>query len=346
MGIFGHSHDHESHSNQGDDPKNRKTAAILSLIVSSFLLAIKFAAFKMTHSQAILSDALESIVNVLAASMALFVIVWASKPADEDHPYGHGKAEFFSAAFEGGLITFAGFMILFQSFQALFDGVQLHRLDEGLFLIFLAAVINLVLGKYLLSSGKKLQSAALTASAHHVLSDVWTSVGVIAGLVLVYFTGYQILDPIIALIVGIQLSMMGIRLVKKSASGLLDEEDGEVIEKLSKLFTQYAVPGIIRVHYTRVIRSGERHHIDAHVVVPEFWNVEKAHYETDQFEVNVMGAFGASGEIMFHTDPCRRAYCKVCDYKDCKVRKRPFEERIPFSPDELRSTEEPDEFTV
>ncbi len=331
------------HLATGNEIRPRRRAAILSLVVSVLLFGIKFAAYKRTGSHAILSDALESIVNILTAFLALTVIGWANQPADEDHPYGHGKAEYFSAAFEGGLISFAGLMILVQAGEALFDGPEIRRLDQGLWLIAAAGVINYFLGRYLLRVGHKGGSAALIASGHHVLSDVWTSCGVILGLLLVYWTGWLLLDPLIALAVGVQLSWTGIHLVRKAAGGLLDQEDPGVIERLSELFTKHAFPGIIRIHYTRVIRSGDRHHVDAHVVLPEFWSVQEAHGQTNRFEERVLDEYGRSGEIMFHFDPCRQAYCKICDLPECPIRRVPFEKRVPFSPDELRSTVEADE---
>lgn len=300
----------------------------------------------MTESKAILSDALESIVNVVAAIVALIVLRISIKPADRDHPYGHGKAEYFSMAFEGGLITFAAIAIYYESIRALIKGIELDRLSDGLLIIAGCGVANGILGLYILRTGKKLNSLTLTASGIHILSDFWTSVGLILGLFLVTLTGLNWLDPITALVYGAVLLYSGYKIVRQSMGGLMDEEDFEVITKVGALFQKHVFPGIIRIHHTRVIRSGSYHHIDAHVVVPEYWDVEKAHNETSRFEKSVIKEYYSDGEIHFHVDPCRQAYCEACDVSDCPVRKKIFIERIPFSLEELTDPNEPEKFRV
>jgi cation diffusion facilitator family transporter len=195
----------------------------------------------------------------------------------------------------------------------------------------------LALGLHLRRIGRAHHSSALEASGQHVLSDVWTTVGVLAGLALVHLTGHLWLDPAAALLVGAQLAWNGIGVVRRSAGGLLDAEDRVLIERLGRLFTQHRFPGIIRIHHVRVIRSGGYHHVDAHLVVPEFWSVEKAHGETDGFEASVMEDYGAEGEIAFHLDPCQRAYCSKCELPKCPVRTRDFESPLAFSVEELTS---------
>lgn len=320
-----------------------RRGAYISLSVSTVLLVVKFLAYYLTSSQAILSDALESIVNVTAAMLALFIVYVSTKPADRDHPYGHGKAEYFSSVFEGALISFASIMIFVESINAVIHGRPLTRLDTGLALITAAGIANALLGLYLVRLGRRHHSVALISSGKHVLSDFYTSAAVIAGLILVRFTGLIWLDPAAALIVGVVLAWTGFHLVRDAIHALMDAEDSTLINSLGEHFTAARSEGIIRVHHTRVIRSGNYHHIDAHVVVPEFWDIQTAHNKTNEFEKKVIELYGHEGEIHFHIDPCRRVYCHACDLADCKIRREAFVEVIPFTFAELTSPTEPEE---
>jgi cation diffusion facilitator family transporter len=317
------------------DLRVRLTAGIISLVVGSGLLGAKYVAYQLTGSTAILSDALESIVNVVAAMFAIGGLVFAGRPADRSHPYGHGKIEFFSAAFEGGLIAFAAVMIVYEAVISLLHGNQVRQLDWGLAIVAGAGAINLALGVFLIRTGRRSNSLTLVADGHHVISDFWTSAGVVIGLLLVRFTGIAWLDPLVAAVVGVNLAFTGGRLVRHAAGGLLDEEDTVLLDKLIAALNASVVPGIIRVHRLRAIRSGRFSHIDAHLVVPEFWTVERAHDAADAFEREVIAACGIEGEIVFHTDPCRRIYCARCEIADCPIRLEPFRARSPLTVDEV-----------
>jgi len=319
-----------------------KWAAKLSLMVGLVLLIMKFYAFYITKSEAIFSDAMESIVNVVAAAMALSVIVYSLKPRDVDHPYGHGKAEYFSSAFEGGLIIFAAVMILLKAVEALFNPHEVYRLGLGVVIVGVAGGANFVAGLFLLKSGKKNQSNVLVASGHHLISDFYTSLGVIIGLLLVRATGYSWLDPVVAIIVSAQLGYTGIKIVKNSFSGLMDAEDLKVLSELVKVFNKNATQGIIQIHHTKIIRAGKYHHIDAHIVVPEFWQIQQVHDEVLGFERRVLSEYSYEGEMNYHLDPCRRVYCSVCDLKDCAVRQAQFIEKRPVDIEDLRSKFEPE----
>ncbi len=317
------------------DLRQRLRAGSISLVVGAVLLVAKYFAYELTGSTAILSDAMESIVNVVAALFALGGLVFAGRPADRSHPYGHGKIEFFSAAFEGGLIAFAAVMIVYQAADSFLHGVEVHQLDLGLAITAAAGLANLALGAFLVRSGKRSQSLTLVADGKHVLSDFWTSLGVVIGLLLVRLTGILWLDPLVAALVGVNLAWTGLRLVRHAAGGLLDEEDTELLRKLIQALNSNVVPGIIRVHNLRAIRSGSFSHIDAHLVVPEFWSVIAAHDASDAFERQVITACGIEGEIIFHTDPCRRAYCTRCDIPSCPIRVEPFRFRPDLTVDEV-----------
>ena len=326
------------------DQKLVANASYISLVVGIILLAVKFYGYFLTHSQAVFSDALETIVNVVTASLAIFVLIFAAKPADRDHPYGHGKIEFFSAAFEGGLIAFASLLICIEAVRALVRGSAVNELGMGLVIVVGTGVANAVLGLFLMRVGRRNQSATLEASGVHALSDFWTSLGVTIGLVLVSYTGIQWLDPLAALLVGLWLGWTGLKLVRKSAGSLLDEEDRTIVENLVDLVERDRTPGIIQVHHVRVMRSGSYHHIDAHAVVPEYWDVAEAHHKTDAFEIALMKDYPYSGELHLHVDPCRQAYCPHCDVPDCPIRLQPFASHRTLTIDELTSPEEPKQF--
>jgi len=326
-----------------DDPRSasrlRIRAAAISLGVGALLLGVKYVAFLATGSAAILSDALESITNVAGASFALGGILFAIRPADEGHPYGHGKIEYMSAVFEGGLITFAALLILWFSVQELIVGAELERVDFGLLLTVVAGFVNLALGAFLVRTGEKANSITLIADGRHVLSDFKTSVGVVVGLGLVWLTGMPIFDPLAALAVGLNLAWTGVGLVRHGAGGLLDEEDTALLERIVDAFEASTFPGIIRVHRLRAIRSGAITHADAHLIVPEFWTVETAHDASNAFAVAVLEAGDVEGEIVFHTDPCRREFCRVCDVPACPVRRFDFASRPPLTLEEARKEE-------
>jgi cation diffusion facilitator family transporter len=316
------------------DSRVRVRAGLLSLVVSIVLLGAKYQAYRMTGSTAILSDALESIVNVVAAVFALGGIAFAAQPADRNHPYGHGKIEFFSAAFEGGLIAFAAVLIIYEVIQALLHGVEIRALDAGLAIVVGAGLANLGLGLYLLRVGRAYQSLTLVADGKHVLSDFWTSVGIVVGLLLVRVTGIWWLDPATAAVVALNLMWTGFRLVRHAAGGLLDEEDRGLLYRLLAALDTRLGQGVIRVHHLRAIRAGRFHHVEAHLVVPEFWSVDQAHELSEDLAERVIAELGVEGELIFHTDPCHRIYCAMCDLDDCIVRREPFRDRPPLSLEE------------
>src|SRR6266536_2855764 len=317
-----------------EDALVRFRAGAISLGLSIVLLAAKYQAYRMTGSTAILSDALETIVNVVAALFALGGLVFAGRPADRNHPYGHGKIEFFSAAFEGGLIAFAAVVIVYEVGQSLLAGPEVRRLGVGVLIVAAAGLVNLGLGLYLLRTGQRYQSLTLIAAGKHVLSDFWTSVGIVLGLGLVQLTGIAWLDPMVALVVALSLMWTGFRLVRHAAGGLLDEEDPALLSRVLNALQGYVGHGVIRVHHLRTIRSGRFHHVEAHLVVPEFWSVQKAHDVSEDVAARVIHDLGVEGEMVFHTDPCHRIYCSSCDLEDCPIRREPFLRATPLTLEE------------
>jgi cation diffusion facilitator family transporter len=197
----------------------------------------------------------------------------------------------------------------------------------GVAIIFATALVNLALGWYLVRTGRKYASLTLVADGKHVLSDCYTSAGIVVGLLLVRFTDILWLDPVVAGVVAINLMWTGFRLVRHAAGGLLDEEDPALLSRLLNVLTTYVGQGIIRIHHLRAIRAGRFHHVDAHLVVPEFWSVERAHEVAEDLAARVMRDLGIEGELDFHTDPCHRIYCAMCDLDGCPIRREPFSGR-------------------
>jgi cation diffusion facilitator family transporter len=317
-----------------DAARARLRAVVISLAVSVVLLAAKYQAYRLTGSTAILSDALESIVNVVAAVFGLGGIVFAGRPADRNHPYGHGKIEFFSAAFEGGLIAFAAVLIVYEVILSLLRGPDVHALDVGVAIVLGAGLVNLLLGWYLIRAGRKYESLTLVADGRHVLADFYTSAGIVIGLLLVRFTGIVWLDPVLAAVVALNLLWTGFRLVRQAAGGLLDEEDTALLDRLLEVLQPHLSQGVIRVHHLRAIRAGRFHHVDAHLVVPEFWSVERSHETAEDLAERLIKEVGVEGEMTLHTDPCHRIYCRMCDLDDCPVRREPFGGRPPLTLEE------------
>lgn len=321
--------------------KARQWASALTLAVSTLLMVAKFWAYNLTGSQGVYSDAMESIVNVATGLFALFVVFYSSLPKDQNHPYGHGKIEYFSAAFEGGLIFFAAALILFEAVRALFEGPQLKELSIGSLILAIVSLCNLFLGLFLKKVGSRYKSKALIGSGQHVISDFWTTALILTALLLIQVTGYLWIDIVAAFIAGLYLAFTGFKLVRESISGLMDEEDLEALNELAQVFNKHIGSGIIHVHYVRLIRSGWFHHIDAHLIVPEFWRIDETHERLDRFERDFIRDYSYGGEANFHLDPCRQKYCKACDLKNCSIRKDDFEKRYQLTLDDLRSPSEP-----
>jgi len=309
----------------------RRRAGYVSLLGGTTVFAIKLLAWQVSGSTAALSDALESIVNIVAAGFAIFAIRFAAMPADRDHPYGHGKMEHLAAAFEGGLISFAAVMIFFTAGKSLWTGVELREVDLGLAALVVAGIVNLALGSWVLRVGRLTESPTLIADGQHVLSDVWTTLGVLVGLALAKLTGLAWLDPLAALAVGALLARTGIRLVGEAAHGLLDREDPALLARLVDAFNDSPVEGLTHLHRLRAIRSGDLVHADAHVFVPAHWTADRAHEAMVELERRVSAAAGFQGELALHLDPCHPGVCSGCDHLECPVRSEPFGGRVRLS---------------
>lgn len=277
---------------------------------------------------------------MVAALFALGSLAYAAQPADRGHPYGHGKVEFFAAAFEGGLIAFAALMISWTAARELWRGPRLEELEAGLALTCGAGLVNAVLGWQLLRVGRRTGSPTLVADGQHVLSDFWTSAGVVGGLVLVRATGLVWIDPVVALAVGANLGRTGYRLAREAAGALLDEQDMPTIHRLVAAMNRERDEGIIDIHRLRAIRAGRCLHVDGHVIVPEYWSVYEAHQYTDAFVDRVLAASAVEGGMILHVDPCRRALCSRCLVPGCPIRREAGTSPPPITADSATRIEE------
>ena len=305
------------------EQKSRIRLALLSIVAGAVLLGLKYLAYVLSGSVALKSDAIESIVNVVAALFALGAVVFAGRPADKKHPYGHGKIEHFSAAFEGGLISLASVFILFEAAKGFIYGVEFKNLGLGLAVNLFAGALNGVLGWFMLRQGRRTRSRALEADGHHILSDFWTSVGIALGLIAVKFTGAKWVDPLMAMVVGLLLARTGFRLVKESSQALLDMEDPDVLGKVLEAMNRVRTLDIIAIHEMRTFRSGRYTHVDVHIVVPEFYPVRQAHDLCEEFGKRALVDGNIEGEMHTHVDPCGRIYCDRCPVEDCAIRQAP-----------------------
>lgn len=296
--------------------------------VAVILFLLKLVAYFLTHSVAILTDALESTVNVIAGFIGLYSLYVAAKPRDEDHPYGHGKAEFLSAAVEGTLILIAGMIIIYESVRHLIEPRQLHQLDSGIILIAITALINFIVGRISIQKGKKNNSLALVASGKHLQSDTWSTLGIIAGLVLIRFTGLLWLDGAVAILLALYIIYTGYTILRKSLAGIMDEADKELLQKMVVLLNANRRANWIDLHHLRVIKYGGQLHIDCHLTVPWYFNVNEAHLEVDELTNLIRREFGDSIEMAVHIDGCMDFSCSICQRFECDVRQHPFVERL------------------
>lgn len=301
------------------------------VIVAVVLFLMKIAAYFLTRSVAVLTDALESTVNVVAGFIGWYSLYVSAKPSDRDHPYGHGKAEFLSAAVEGILIMIAAILIIYESIEHLIYPGQLRKLDYGIMLIALSALINFGMGYIAVKKGKQNNSLALEASGRHLQSDTYSTFAIIAGLLLIFFTGIQQIDSIVAILISLILLFVGYRITRRSIAGIMDEADEKILVRLVELLNQNRRPNWIDIHNLRVIKFGSVLHVDCHLTVPWYLTVKEAHLEIDALTALIMKEFGEAIEFFVHEDGCIESSCPICTKKDCPVRQHPFEKKIEWT---------------
>lgn len=299
--------------------------------LSVALLIAKTSAYFLTGSVAILTDAMESIVNVVAGFFGLYSLYLSAKPKDDDHPYGHGKIEFVSAAIEGSMISLAGIIIIYEAVRNLIHPHALSQLGVGMWLIGGTAFINFIMGGIAIKIGTKNNSLALTASGKHLQSDTYSSLGILVGLSLVYFTTIQWIDSAVALLFSIIIVYTGAKIVRSSIAGIMDETDHELLAKLVGVLNKNRRENWVDLHNVRIIKYGSVLHLDAHLTVPWYLNIREAHIEIDELASLVRKEFGESLELFVHTDGCLDFSCQICKKIDCSARKHPFKEKIEWT---------------
>lgn len=299
------------------------------VIVTLFL--IKLSAWFYTNSVAILTDTLEYTINVISGFIGLYSLYLSSKPKDKNHPYGHGKVEFLSATIEGTLMIVSSFVIIYEAINNLKHPHELKQLDYGIYLVALTGVINYVVGHFSIKNGKKNNSLALIATGKHMQSDTYATLGIVIGLILIYYTHFTWIDSLVAFIFALIIIVSGYKILRSSIAGIMDEADEELLEKMVTFCASHRRENWIDLHNLRFIKYGGTLHLDCHLTIPWYFNIHEGHKEVDELEKIVKNNFGNSVELMVHTDGCLEFSCKICDKKDCPMRVHLFEKKIDWT---------------
>lgn len=306
-------------------------AGVISLVASIAILGLKSSAYAYTGSMALLADAGESVVNVIAAALVTYSVAVSRRPPDAGHPYGHGKAETLSAMIEGAMIFAAALLIAIESVRRIVSGPVLEHIGIGVGISAVAGIANLALGMYLLGVARRVHSQALRADGIHVLVDTVTTAGGIAALVAVHFTGFVLLDPIAALLVAGNILWAGGKVVRRSLTGLLDEADFSLLVRLAERIEAVRRPEWCDIHQLRSRASGNRSHVDLHLVVPRYFTMDDAHRSGDLLEVELGQSFESEAEFIVHLDPCRPSNCSGCTMLACELRVAALEKPTEFT---------------
>ncbi len=307
------------------------------LIIGVILVIAKFIAWHLTHSNAILSDALESIVNILAGSFGLFALYFSARPRNLNFPYGHSKIEFLSGGLEGMFILVAGVFLVIKGGYDIWHPADLQKLDIGLLITLLTGAVHGTAGLILIQRGRAMSSVIYEATGKHLLSDMLTTMAILVGLTVVWLTGWFVLDSVIAMIFGAYIATMGIKLIRQSVSGILDEAPRHLINAMIESMNQRRRDAWIDIHNFRFIRYGRTLHIDCHMTLPWYYTVQEAHDEMEllQDAFSKLGGREWHVEVFIHQDPCIPEACRYCLLSECPVRKHPFEQKIDWTDQRL-----------
>ncbi len=280
--------------------------AWLSIITAIVTISLKTAAWQLTDSVGLLSDALESIVNLVAAIVVLIALIVAAREPDDQHAYGHGKAEYFSSGLEGGLIFLAALGIFWSAIPRLWNPQPLADIGIGIALASVASVINGLVGLRLMRAAREHRSITLESDARHLFTDVWTTIGVVAGVVLVSFTGWHRLDALLAIAVGSYILLTGYRLVRASINGLLDVAiSADELDILQTILNRWEKDHGVTTHAVRTRQAGKRRFVSMHVLVPGDWSVHRGHDLVGEIEAEVRAALPDS-TVFTHLEPRER----------------------------------------
>ncbi|MFN8237726.1 MAG: cation diffusion facilitator family transporter [Chitinophagales bacterium] len=318
---------------------NKIALQAFTLVVGLLLLCLKFFAFFKTNSNAILTDAIESIINIVAGGFGLYSLYLASKPHDDDHPYGHGKIEFISASIEGSLILSAGISMIIKATYNFFVPIKIGSLDIGIVLIGISGVVNYLMGWMAQKSGERNSSLTLVASGEHLKSDAYSSAGLLIGLGLILLTKILWLDNIVAILMGVVIIYSGYKILKHSVAGIMDEADFGLLRKVITHLNINRRENWIDIHNFRIIKFGEKIHIDCHTTIPWYFNANEVHDELKLVEENIKQTIPNNLETFIHADPCLPQSCKSCYKSDCLYRKDAFVRKIDWTLENVMKNE-------
>lgn len=308
------------------------------VIFSVILFVGKLIAYYLTNSVGILTDALESTVNVLTGFISLYSISIALKPRDANHPFGHGKIESLSASLEGILILLAGLIIIFEAIKRLINPVEIQQLDIGIIIIAVAGVINYILGYYSIKTGRKHDSIALVSGGKHLQSDTYSTIGLVVGLILLLVTKLSWLDSAIAILFGSIIIFTGYKILKETTSNLMDEADINVLKEIVEILSKNRSNHWINIHNLKLIKYGDTFHIDCDLTLPWFMNIADAHKEGDLVMKIISDNYSKKIDFTIHTDGCKPDHCKHCRVLDCAYRTQEFTVDVEWALDKIIKT--------
>lgn len=308
--------------------------------VSVVLMVGKFVAFFLTDSVGILTDALESIVNVTAGFITLYSLHLAAKPKDAGHPFGHGKVELISASIEGLMILLAGVWIGVEGVKRLFEPRMPGRLDVGIAVVAAAGAVNYIAGWWSIRMGQRYDSIALVAGGKHLQTDTWSTVGLVAGLLLLYFTRIPWIDGALAVLFGVLIGVAGGRILHKTIGGLMDKADREVLEQIVRGVAARRRPEWIDVHNLKAIRYGSFLYVDCDLTLPWYFNVAQGHDACEELKDALYAVFDGRVLVSTHSDSCEERHCAHCEVADCPYRREPFEAPQPLTLGEMTKNDE------
>lgn len=307
--------------------QEQKKIILAALITGVVLMMAKFGAYFITASNFVLTDAAESIVNVLASSFAFFSIYLSAQPRDENHPYGHGKVEYFSVFIEGSLIGIAAITILIKSVYGIFHPTVIHDLLTGAIIIGATGIVNGLLGYYMIRKGKSLPSITIEADGRHLIADLMTSIGLVVGLLLIIFTKITWLDSVLSIAVALYILYSSYKLVRRSVSGLMDEADFGVVTEIITVLNEKRRDAWIDIHNFRAQKYGNELHIDCHLTLPNYLDLNQVHTEVKLVD-KLINDEVIKTELFIHTDPCVPQCCYYCSMPNCPIRSQPKSEDI------------------
>jgi len=300
----------------------------------SFLLFLgKLWAYYLTHSVTVLTDALESTINVIMGVISLYSVSLSARPRDTNHPYGHGKVEYISSAIEGTLISIAGVIIIYEAILHLLMPKELQKLDLGLIIIVVAGSLNYLVGRFAAAQGKKHHSIVLESGGRHLMSDAYSSFAIIIGLGLLLLTHdkWAWLDSAVAMCFACIIIITGYKILRRSISGIMDEVDIVLLKSVISLLQKNRVPQWVDLHNMRVLQYGTLLHIDAHMTLPWYYKVSDADSEIHALEGLIKSNFDQQVELFIHIDGCMPYQCKLCAVPECPVRKEAFKQQLEWS---------------